>query len=64
MKRDTIETAKRLNLSVHTLENWRSAGKGPPFYKIGARVVYDDAEVDEWLASRRRTSTSQRTEAA
>jgi len=62
MKRDTKSQAERLGLKPKTLENWRCLGKGPPYYKVGdgpgAIVVYDDAETDIWLASRRRTSTS------
>ncbi len=58
MKRDTRAQAERLGLRPKTLDNWRSQGVGPPFYKIGSRVVYDDVDVDRWLAQRRRTSTS------
>jgi predicted DNA-binding transcriptional regulator AlpA len=58
MKRDTRGCAERIGIKAKTLDNWRSTGGGPPYYKIGGRVVYDDAEVDDWLAARRRTSTS------
>lgn len=58
MKRDTRGAAARIGVKPHTLDNWRSLGIGPTFYKIGSRIVYDDTEVDAWLASRRRTSTS------
>lgn len=58
MKRDTKGQAARIGLSPKTLENWRSNGRGPPYYKVGGRIVYDDAEVDAWFASKRRTSTS------
>jgi hypothetical protein len=55
---DTQELAGRYRLKRKTLDNWRSLGIGPPFYKVGNRILYDDAEADAWLASRRRTSTS------
>jgi predicted DNA-binding transcriptional regulator AlpA len=58
MKRNTKAEADRLNLSPKTLENWRSIGVGPPFLKLGARVVYDEIEVDKWLAKQQRTSTT------
>jgi predicted DNA-binding transcriptional regulator AlpA len=58
MKRDTRAAAERIGLSDKTLNNWRSLGTGPPYFKLGGRIVYDDAEVDAWLAARRRTSTS------
>jgi predicted DNA-binding transcriptional regulator AlpA len=41
-----------------TLDNWRSLGVGPPYFKLGSKVVYDDGEVDTWLEARRRISTS------
>lgn len=56
--KDTRAQAERIGLAPKTLDNWRSTGGGPPYYKIGGRVLYDDAEVDAWLAARRRTSTS------
>lgn len=58
MKRDTRGAAERIGLKAQTLENWRSIGGGPPYYKLGARVVYDDFEVDAWMQLRRRTSTA------
>ena len=32
--------ATRWNISPRTLERWRWLGDGPPFIKIGGRVVY------------------------
>jgi predicted DNA-binding transcriptional regulator AlpA len=58
MKRTPREQAERIRLAEKTLANMRSRGDGPPFYKLGSRIVYDDADVDAWLAARRRTSTS------
>ena len=34
------EVADRWRLSDQTLANWRSAGKGPPFIRVGSRVLY------------------------
>lgn len=34
------EIADRWRLSDRTLANWRSAGKGPPFIRVGSRVLY------------------------
>ena len=34
------ELADRWRLSDQTLANWRHAGKGPPFIRVGARVLY------------------------
>jgi hypothetical protein len=34
------ELATRWRLSDQTLANWRYAGKGPSFIRIGSRVLY------------------------
>jgi hypothetical protein len=34
------ELADRWRLSDQTLANWRYAGKGPPFIRVGSRVLY------------------------
>jgi len=36
-----------------TWQNWRSAGSGPPYFKIGARCLYRRGDVEAWLAARR-----------
>jgi len=61
MKREMIDTraaAEYLGVAVHTLENGRHRGGGPPFYRVGRKVVYDARELDGWLSERRHTSTS------
>jgi hypothetical protein len=58
MKLDDKAAAARTGLSTKTLANWRWAGTGPPYYKLGGRVLYDRDDLDVWLAARRRTSTS------
>ena len=53
------EAAALLGLSPSTLAKMRLRGDGPAFLKVGRRaVVYDPADLEEWLATRRRTSTS------
>lgn len=34
------ELAQRWRLNDQTLANWRHVGKGPPFIRVGARVLY------------------------
>ncbi len=46
---NTQELALRLGISRRTLENWRGLGLGPPFYKLGSRVVYDPEAIEKWL---------------
>ena len=50
--------ADYLGLSPATLETLRSRGGGPPFVKLGRRVVYRREDLDAWLAASRRTSKS------
>jgi hypothetical protein len=50
--------ADYLGLSPATLETLRIRGGGPPFSKLGRRVVYRREDLDAWLALRRRKSTS------
>ncbi len=53
------EAAKYIGLAVSTLAKMRLRGDGPWFSKAGRRVViYDKVDIDNWLASRRRRSTS------
>jgi hypothetical protein len=52
------QASELLNVKVATLRRWRWAGKGPAFLKIGGAVRYDPAELDRFVASARRSSTS------
>jgi hypothetical protein len=56
---DTARTAKRAGLGKTTLDKLRCTGGGPPYLKIGKRVLYHWPEVARWLASRVRHSTSE-----
>jgi len=63
-KLDPHGAAAYLNTSRATLARWRVQGGGPPFIKMGGRIRYDVADLDAWLESRRRVSTSDREEPA
>ena len=52
------EAAEYLGLSVRTMNRYRVTGDGPPYYRLGNRVRYVRAELDEWVTGSRRTSTS------
>lgn len=53
------EAAEYTGLAESTLNKLRMTSEGPPFLKISARrVVYDTHDLDVWMASKRRTSTS------
>ena len=42
--------AALLQRSHRTLETWRRNGNGPPFIRIGRRVVYRRSDIEAWLA--------------
>lgn len=55
------EVADALGVEPGTLEKWRSTGRygrSLPYYKIGRRVFYRRADVEAFIASRRREHTS------
>lgn len=54
----TIEAAELLALSPRTLEKWRLTGEGPPYFKLGRRVVYEVGELEKWTKVQQRRSTS------
>lgn len=56
-----VELSRRWNISPRTLERWRWIGEGPPYLKIGGRVVYRLEDIERFEAEQLRTSTSART---
>jgi len=51
--------AQYLGIAESTLNKSRLIGNGPPFIKVGTRsVVYRKSDLDEFLESRLRRSTS------
>ncbi len=55
---DTKRAAARVGLAPQTLNKLRCVGGGPPYYKHSRKVVYCARDLDEWLQSRLRRSTS------
>ena len=54
----TDSAAEYIVCAKSTLEKKRVTGDGPPFLKVGRVVLYDRDDLDAWLSSKRRTSTS------
>lgn len=54
----TGEAAHYTGLAKSTLEKLRMRGDGCPFIRIGRAVLYDPADLDEWLKAHLRKSTS------
>jgi predicted site-specific integrase-resolvase len=51
------EAASIMNIEKGTLANWRSAGKGPAFFKSGHVVRYSIDDIKEWQSRRLMKST-------
>jgi excisionase family DNA binding protein len=51
--------AEYLGVSTSTLAKWRMRGDPPAYRKLGRVIVYDQTDLDAWLESCRRTSTSE-----
>jgi hypothetical protein len=45
------QVAEVIGVAVHTLRQWRFAGKGPTYQKIGRRVLYSRSDVQEFMNS-------------
>jgi len=45
---DERNLATRWSMSPRTLQRWRQDKKGPPFLKLGGRVVYRLADIEAW----------------
>lgn len=53
------EASKHVGLSPQTLANLRNTGRGPAYFKLSRFVRYDENDLNQWMRSRRCTSTSQ-----
>ena len=54
------EAGKILGFSIRTLQKWRIEGQGPPFIRVSARTIrYRREDLDQWIESCVRTSTSE-----
>lgn len=46
------DAALVLGVAEGTLANWRAAGKGPPFVRVGRKVMYRMESLEDWLLER------------
>lgn len=51
--------AHQLGVSVYTLQKWRVTGRGPPFYKVGRLILYDQDDLEAFLEANKFNSTSE-----
>jgi predicted DNA-binding transcriptional regulator AlpA len=54
----TPEAARFVGLSIRTLEKHRIYGTGPRYSKLGGRVVYRLEDLQSWVESDAKASTS------
>ena len=52
------DAGRILGVARKTLDNWRWAGGGPLYLKVGRNIWYRRSDLDRWLLSRLRSSTS------
>ena len=55
---DTRTAAAEYGGSVHTWNKWRVTGGGPRYTTLGRLVRYRRQDIEDWLESRIRLSTS------
>ena len=58
-----VAAAEYLSLSKQRLARLRLEGGGPTYSKVGRSVLYLVGDLDAWLETRRRKSTSDRGDA-
>lgn len=51
------QVAERYGVTLSLLAKMRMNRNGPPFYKFGARVLYNVAECDAWMQTQRIATT-------
>ena len=55
------DVAKRLQLSVRTLQAWRRTHQGPPWFKLSPRAVrYRSMELETWIDSQQQNGGSEK----
>jgi DNA-binding transcriptional MerR regulator len=47
------EVAEQYGWPVETLRYWRKLGRGPVSFRAGRNVLYDERDVEAWLAESR-----------
>ena len=52
------EAADYIGVSKGYLDRLRTAGGGPRFIKLGKKVLYDIADIDRWIESKKQISTA------
>ncbi|MCW5718670.1 MAG: helix-turn-helix domain-containing protein [Bauldia sp.] len=54
---DQKQLARRWAMSPRTLERWRWLQEGPPFLKLGGKILYRVEDIENFERSNRRLAT-------
>jgi len=57
--RTVVGASLYTGLSTSTLAKLRHFGHGPPYLKLGARVLYRTRDLDDWMGGKVRRSTAE-----
>jgi predicted site-specific integrase-resolvase len=57
---DETQLARRWDISIRTLQQWRRMGIGPIYLKLGNRVSYRREDVEQYERQALRRGTSER----
>jgi hypothetical protein len=52
------DLANRWRMSVRTLERWRSQRQGPPFLRLGGRIVYALSDIEAFEQAQRQETSA------
>ncbi len=55
----TAEAAQRLGRSPYTLADWRRDGYGPPYVRLRSDCLYEEADLEAFVASQKATSLAE-----
>jgi hypothetical protein len=58
-----VQLARRWSLSPRTLERWRWLKQGPPFLRVGGRILYRVEDIEVFERARLRGGQSLESEA-
>lgn len=57
---NTPEAAAIIRRPPATLRYWRSIGEGPPSFRLGGSVVYDEGELFAWITTQKTAEAARR----
>lgn len=53
---DESALPERYSIARRTAQRWRAEGNGPPFVRLGRKVIYRVSDIEAWLRARTYTS--------